>query len=344
MSGGATLREVSNLSVSVVSNIEEVGSAEWDGLARRPEYSPFLEYGFIYSLECSGCVSASTGWYPCHFLARDEGRLVAAAPAYLKTHSMGEFIFDQGLAQAAASMGVPYYPKLVAGFPFTPSPGYRIMVDPDYPEREVARLFLERMYALRDLNNLGSVSVLFTEPGWKPPRIAEEITPENRNMLAWVHQYFLWENRNYGSFDDFVSCFSRNQRRNILRERSSINGAGVQVRVLEGDALSAQLMGRMYDFYRNTNANFGPWAAFFLNERWFQDVLELWRERILIFASFEAGNENLEDVLALSMVIRKGQRMVGRYWGCARFVKNLHFELCYYAPIEYAIREGCALF
>ena len=327
MTSGADRR----LLLSITDSICSIESEAWNRLAVRDEYSPFLEYEFLASVEESGCASAETGWYPRHFIIKYSGRLVAAAPAYVKTHSMGEFVFDQGLAQAVMDMGLTYYPKLVATLPFTPSPGYRFLVDPDYDRETIIHAILRGMKTFRDQTELGSTSILFADPEW------EGIPEVPDSMLQWAHQYFIWENENFTGFDDYVSRFKKSQRRNIMRERASIRDAGIGIRVLTGVELNKSVMDRMYDYYRTTNENFGPWAAFFLNRDWFRNIGRRWPNRVMIFGAWLPGES---EPVAMSMVVRKNKMMVGRYWGCRHYVRNLHFELCYYAPVEYAIREG----
>jgi predicted N-acyltransferase len=329
------------LELSVVDRITAVESGDWNRLAGMDHYSPFLEHEFLASVEESGCAAPETGWYPRHFLLKKGGTLVAAAPAYVKTHSMGEFVFDQGLAEAVSGMGMTYYPKLVATLPFTPAPGYRFLIDSGYSEQSVTDILLKGMETFTRQSGLGSYSILFTWPDWEQNLIrwAEDTGPEP--VSRWSHQYFLWENDGYSSFTDFAGRFRKNQRRNILRERSSIRDSGIEIRTLTGSQLTEPVMDRMFEFYESTNSQFGPWAAYFLNRDWFHYIREHWSERIVIFAAYLSRES---DATAMSMVVRKKNMMVGRYWGAERFIPNLHFELCYYAPVEYAIREGISTF
>ena len=330
------------MTLSLVDDIRSVESDGWNRLARRADYSPFLEHEFLAAAESSGCASPESGWYPRHFVLKKGGRIVGAAPAYIKTHSMGEFIFDQGLAQAAAEMGHDYYPKLVGTLPFTPSPGYRIMADPDFDEKAIVTAVMEGMRSYRDHAGLSSHSLLFVEPEWESLLdVTADSSTSTSGFLRWAHQYFLWENDGYRSFDDYLSRFSKNQRRNIRRERTSVRDSGIRIETLKGNDLNDLIMDRMYDFYESTNRNFGPWAAFFLNRTWFRDIARLWNDRIVIFGAWAGGRA---DPLAMSFLVKKGRHLVGRYWGASEFVKNLHFELCYYAPIEFAVNEGCLTF
>ena len=339
------------LTLSIAGNINDIPAEEWNRIASNDLYSPFLEHEFLASVEATGCADPENGWYPRHFVLRSDERIIAAAPAYAKTHSMGEFVFDQGLAQAVMSMDKEYYPKLVATLPFTPSPGYRFLTDPEYDEFFLTQTLSEGMRAYRDEAGLASHSLLFADPAWET--ISFLARPEDRSVspegaasapegfLPWVHQFFLWENDSYRSFDDYLARFNKNQRRNIRRERQSVAESGLCVEALTGSALTEAAMDRMFEFYRSTNENFGPWAAFFLNREWFHHIGRRWSHRVILFSAIRPENGS---TVAMSMLVRKGTRLIGRYWGASEHVPNLHFELCYYAPIEFAVAEGIESF
>ena len=322
--------------LSIIDDIRSVEAGEWNRLAAPETCSPFLEHEFLASFEASGCAAPENGWYPRHFILKDSGRLIAAAPAYARTHSMGDFIFDQGLAQAAAEMGKDYYPKLIATLPFTPSPGYRFLVDSDYDESAITGMILSGMKSYAGSAGLHSVSILFADPAWHTLSGAL-----GENWLRWVHQYFLWENPGYTDFEDYMSRFAKNQRRNIRRERESVRDQGIRVEIRSGGLLNESLMDKVFDFYESTNRQFGPWAAFFLNREWFRDIGKRWSNRILVFTALREGSA---DPIAMSLLVRKNSHLIGRYWGASEFVRNLHFELCYYAPIDFAIAEGLDFF
>lgn len=338
-----------HLILSVVEDLRSIEADEWDALASSDGISPFLEYGFLTSLEAAGCCGPDTGWHPRHFVLKSEGSLVAAAPAYIRTHSMGDFIFDQGLAQAAMEMGHDYYPKLVATLPFTPSPGYRFLVHPDLDETAITRLLVSGMDSFAMKAGLHSVSILFADPEWQVikrvlhPGIRQtgDEIPASDIWLEWIHQYFQWKNTGYRDFDGFLAGFRKKTRRSILRERQSISSNGIRVNLISGEGADESLTDRMFDFYRSTNEHFGPWAAFFLNRSWFHEVILRWGKRVLFFAAYRFDDE---QPVAMSMLIRKDKSLIGRYWGTSVFIPNLHFELCYYAPLEYAIEEGLESF
>lgn len=332
--------------LSVVNDISTIDCDEWNRLAAREVYSPFLEHEFLASVEAAGCASPESGWYPRHIVLHCGKRVVGAAPAYAKTHSMGEFVFDQGLAQAIMGMEKKYYPKLVATLPFTPSPGYRFLTDPALEEAAVVRTLLDGMRLYRDQAELASHSLLFVDPDWEVFHKGLWNTGGARKdpdpvFQSWAHQYYLWENDAYADFEDYLSRFSKNQRRNICRERSSIQAQGVRVKCLTGSDLTEAIMNHMFDFYKLTNDSFGIWGAYFLNRAWFHEIGRRWNQRVVIFAAFQGDRD---EPVAMSLLVRKGGQIIGRYWGASVFIRNLHFELCYYAPIDYAIREGITTF
>lgn len=327
--------------IRIVDGMDSINPEQWKLLTKDKHYSPFLEYEFLYSLEKSKAASAETGWYPQHFLLLHGECLVGAAPAYIKSHSMGEFIFDQGLAQSLIDMGKSYYPKLVATLPFTPSPGYRFLTCADYDENIITQAIMDAMKKYRNQLGLASHSLLFVDPKWKTlPHLYPSSNTET-GFCKWAHQFYLWENESYSCFDDYLACFKKKQRRNIKRERLSVKNSGIHIKCLNENELNEPTMELMFDFYRNTNMQFGPWAAFFLNREWFIEIGRTWKHRVIIFVAYR---ENQKKPIAMSFLVRKDNQLIGRYWGTSEDIPNLHFELCYYSPIEFAIRENLKTF
>jgi len=318
------------MQLSIVSTLDSISRQEWNRLAERDEYSPFLEYQFLHSLELTGCTIPDTGWYPNHFVLSKPDGLVGVAPAYVKTNSNGEFIFDQDIAARVIEVGLDYYPKLVATLPFTPCPGYEFLTSERVDTEEQNSRIIEGMRDFTYRSKCGSASILF------PSSCFDEKLQAVEHLKPWRHQYFLWLNEGYGTFDDYLHRFNKNQRRNIARERASIRNRGIAIRIHTNEEIDSYLMSLMFKFYCNTNQRFGPWGAFFLNEEWFCYIAEVWAHRIILIAAYLP---EYEVPIAMSMLIRKNQHLYGRYWGDMFYVPNLHFELCYYAPIEYAITQ-----
>lgn len=316
--------------LSIVNSIDSISSREWNQIAEKDEYSPFLEYQFLHSVELTGCVAPDKGWYPNHFVLRGPDGIIGAAPAYVKTNSDGEFIFDQGIAAQVIASGLYYYPKLLATLPFTPCPGYKFLSSDKADTEEQNSRIIEGMREFTYRGGYGSSSISF------PSSDFDEELKGVEHLNPWSHQYFLWLNEDYRTFDDYLHCFNKNQRRNIARERASIRNQGIEVKIYTGEKINSFLMSLMFRFYYNTNRKFFPWGAYFLNEEWFSHIAGVWAHRIILIAAYLP---KYEMPIAMSMLIRKNQHLYGRYWGDAFYIPNLHFELCYYTPIEYAIAQ-----
>lgn len=316
-----------------ISNIRECNRDEWNRLADRYA-TPLLDWGWLRVLEDSGSVSPDYGWIPHHLLLYRDGRLVGAAPLYVKTQSHGEFVFDYAWADVAGQIGIPYYPKLVAMSPLTPAVGYRFLVDQGEDEATVIREMIDVILEFCEENSLHGFSIL-----WPEADFARMV--DRSRFTAWQHQHFRWERDNLGSFDDYLAIFNKNQRRNIRRERESLARQAIQVESVPGGEASELYYRRMYEYYSSTNDQFGPWAARFLTEEFFDMLPEACPERVLFTAAHENGSD---DPVGLAMLLHKKDRIIGRYWGARRFVNNLHFNLCYYEPIDWALHNGVSVF
>ncbi|WP_455382128.1 GNAT family N-acetyltransferase [Salinispira pacifica] len=322
-----------------ISSINEVEAAEWNRLAL-PLSTPFLEWEFLHVLEESGSIAPRHGWLPMHLTLRRDGELVAAAPLYLKGHSTGEFVYDYMWVDVAQQLGVKYYPKLVGMIPATPSVGYRFLVAPEEEEEQVTDLLLEEIDQLCKKNGIAGLAFNFVDSDWY--RFMKRYS-----FNCWRHQSFLWENEEFSSFDDYLQVFNKNQRRNIRRERASMEAQGITIRAFQGEEIPERYFPLMFRFYERTNDQFGMWAARYLNRRFFEQVSEF-RHRLLYIAAFAPnsanGNGDGGDPVAMSFLSVKDNLLVGRYWGTTHYFDNLHFNACYYAPIEWAIEHGISYF
>jgi len=321
------------------ASISEIPAADWNSLAR-PNPSPFMEWEWLAALERSGSITPQNGWQPYHALLRRGKQTSAVAPLYLKSHSMGEFVFDFAWADVAEQMDVPYYPKLVGMSPATPSVCFRPLIAPTEEPDEVHSTLLAGIDVLLEELELGACAFNYVEEGF-----ADEA--ERHGYIRWKHQNFIWENPGLRDFEDYLALFRKNQRRNIRRERASIAQQGLEIRVLQGAELTTELLSLMNSYYRKTNEQFGPWAARFLSNEFFPllgeaSVREFTERSVVIVAAYDPNAG--PDPIALSFLVRKGEMLFGRYWGAAAFYENLHFELCYYRPIEWAITEGIRSF
>ena len=321
-------------SVVWLKSIAEVDQARWDLLAR-PLPTPFLEWQWLYQMEVSKSTTAETGWLPHHLTVWSHGELIAAAPLYIKTHSAGEFVFDQAWADVARHLKVSYYPKLVGMSPFTPMIGYRFLMAPAEEENALTRYMVNEIVQLCRRYGLSGCSFLFVDPHWRRRML-------NHRFISWQHQSFVWQNADYRAFEDYLAVFNSNQRHNIRRERQSIAKQGVELKILEGHDIPQNFFSEIYSFYARTNDKFGPWGCKYLTESFFKGLAESYRQRLVFVGAFEKTHP--DSPIGLALLVRKRDQLFGRYWGCSKEVKHLHFNACYYRPIEWAIANGIRCF
>jgi len=335
------LLPVAEYQISIASRMSDVAKAEWDAVAGRD--SPLLSWGALALLEESGSIVPETGWTPAHFLLRrrDEGggRLIAAAPFYVKTHSWGEFVFDFEFAELAQRMGATYYPKLVGMVPATPAPAWRVLTAPGEDNAALTRLLLEAAEKTAVDAELGGIHLLW--PDLACAASCLDASRAEERWLRWDHQSFLWSDEGFGDFAGFLDSFSKNMRRNVRREREAVQAAGVETRIIAPSEAGPEVLELMADLYESHNARFGPWAAKFLTRDFFLRLPEFMPTGWLLSAAFDRG---AALPFALAFLFEGRDRLYGRYWGALREQPGLHFELCYYLPIEYALGRGIASF
>jgi hypothetical protein len=301
----------------------------WDTLARQAP-SPFLRWQWLHQLEVSQSVAPRTGWLPCHLTVHRGDRLVGGAALYLKRHSQGEFVFDQPWARLAQRLRVRYYPKLVGMVPFTPVAGYRFLMAAEEDQAELNTRMIGAIDALCRAEELGGCHLLHVDPEW-----AAQLG--RFGFATWVHPAFIWRNRGFRDFSDYLDRFNSDQRRNIRRERRSMHAQGLHLEVLTAQQLDPAMAPRLYRFYSRTNDKFGPWGCKYLTEEFFHGIIDTFRQHLaLVVATPRDGG----DALGLSLLVVGDRRLYGRYWGSARDVPQLHFNACYYTPIEWAIAQG----
>ena len=303
----------------------------WNSLAE-PLDSPFFEWDWLRLLEDSGSVCPERGWYPRHLLLHSGGRLVGALPMYLKWHSDGEFVFDQLWAEAAERLGLPYYPRLVGVTPFTPATGLRFLTDPTCNQPSLSRQMFETIEQYCRNNGVQGAALLFTEPEFSA-------TAEEHGFTTWQHQGYLWRNKNFHTFDDFLATVNANRRKAIRHERKALAASGITVEIVTGDDIPDSFFPLMRQLYDKTNAKFGPWGCRYLTPELFDGLAAAFRHRLAFAAAYRPGRH---DPVAMALLAYKGDRLLGRYWGAFEDIPFLHFELCYYAPIAWAIAHGIA--
>ncbi|WP_009632578.1 GNAT family N-acetyltransferase [Synechocystis sp. PCC 7509] len=320
--------------VAWINKIAEVPQAAWDALAM-PLKTPFLEWEWLNNLESSGSAIPQAGWLPNHLTIWRDRTLIAAAPMYLKGHSYGEFIFDQQWAEVSQRIGVDYYPKLLGMSPFTPAVGYRFLIAPEEDEDEMTGLMIRAIDYFCDRQNISGCHFLYVDPEWKP-------VLERHGFTAWLHHSSIWQNQEFKSFDDYLTIFNANQRRNIKRERKAVEKQSLQLQVLTGDEIPKSLFPLMYSFYADTCDKFGWWGSKYLTKGFFEQLYAHYRHRVVFVAAYNELDKR--QPVGMSFCLTKGDRLYGRYWGSFQDIDCLHFDACYYAPIEWAIHQGIQTF
>lgn len=322
-------------SVAWINRMADIPQAAWDAFAK-PLATPFLEWDWLNHLETSNSAVPNAGWLPNHLTLWRDRTLVAAAPLYLKGHSYGEFVFDQQWAELAQRLGIQYYPKLLGMTPFTPATGYRFLIAPGEDEDLLTELMVSEIDHFCDRNRISGCHFLYVDPDWQP-------VLERHGFTPWLHHSFLWENQGYQTFDDYLARFNANQRRNIKRERKAIATAGLELRPLTGDQIPKPLFSLMYDFYSDTCDKFGWWGSKYLTRHFFEQLHATHRDQVVFFGAYREGADDRHP-LGMSFCITKGDQLYGRYWGSFEEIDCLHFNACYYAPIEWAIAHNIRTF
>ena len=310
--------------------IADVPQADWDALAM-PLKTPFLEWDWLHNLEISQSVTANTGWLPNHLILWRDKTLIAAAPLYLKGHSQGEFVFDQQWAELASRLGIEYYPKLLGMTPFTPAEGYRFLMAAGEDEEEITAVILHEIDSFCVKHRIPGCHFLYVDPQWRP-------ILERQGFTTWLHHNYVWENANFQTFDDYLTGFNANQRRNIKRERKAVEKAGLKLQALTGEEIPNSLFPLMYDFYADTCDKFGWWGSKYLTKNFFEQLHHNYRHRVVFFAAY--NEQDPRQPVGMSFCLFKEDKLYGRYWGSFQDIDCLHFDACYYAPIEWAIAHG----
>ena len=321
-------------SLSWINTVAEVPKDAWNALAI-PLQTPFFEWDWLNNLEASQSATAESGWLPYHLTLWRDRTLIAAAPLYIKGHSYGEFVFDHQWADLAYRIGVEYYPKMVGMSPFTPAQGYRFLIAPGEDEDEITSLMVRQIDYFCKKQHISGCNFLYVEPDFRP-------VLERQGFTTWVHHSYIWQNQDFTTFDDYLSAFNANQRRNIKRERKAVTKAGLQFQALSGDDIPKELFPLMYDFYADTCDKFGWWGSKYLTKHFFESLYENYRHRVVFFAAY--SEEDNSQPVGMSFCLYKGEKMYGRYWGSFKQIDCLHFDACYYSPIEWAIENNIQLF
>ncbi|HTC02054.1 MAG TPA: GNAT family N-acetyltransferase [Xanthobacteraceae bacterium] len=333
-------RDRAELRVHAVGAIGQVPAAEWDACANPTScaatvaeaqridqenvYNPFISHDFLSALEESGSVGGRSGWQAQHLIVKTaDGAPLATAPCYVKSHSRGEYVFDRGWAEAYERAGGSYYPKLQVAVPFTPATGRRLLVKPG-PHADIARQTVAAgLIELCRLDEASGVHVTFaTEPEFK--FLGE------RGFLQRTDQQFHWENSGYATFDDFLAALSARKRKTIRRERRDALANGVTVHWLTGSELTEAAWDAFFDFYMETGSR--KWGRPYLTREFYSLAGDKMRDRIVLMMAKRAGRW-----IAGAINFIGSHTLFGRHWGAIEHHPFLHFELCYYQAIDFAI-------
>ncbi|WP_411286576.1 GNAT family N-acetyltransferase [Phenylobacterium sp.] len=316
--------------VKVHRRIAEVGRDAWQACAGNPAYAgnPFIGYDFLNAVEEAGCAVERTGWGPQHLSVDDaDGRVAAVLPLYVKSHSQGEYIFDHAWADAYERAGGRYYPKLLSAAPFTPATGARLLVRPDVDANEGRGLLLGGALTLCERYGASSFHVNFPdEDEWR--------WMGKQGLALREGQQYHWENRGYATFDDFLGALSSGRRKTIRRERRDA-GADLEILALTGADITEAHWDAFFGFYLDTGAR--KWGQPYLNRLFFSLLGERMADRVLLVMARRGGRW-----IAGALNLIGDDCLYGRNWGAVEEVPFLHFELCYYQAIEWAIGRGLA--
>jgi uncharacterized protein len=312
------------LTLAVVTEIDRIGAGEWDACAGTE--NPFVCHAFLKALEDSGSASARTGWLPHHLALRDaDGRLLGAAPMYLKGHSYGEYVFDFGWANAYEEAGGRYYPKLQVSVPFTPATGPRLLAHPDAPA-EAAAMLAQGIAKMSQNLKVSSAHVTF-------PRPEEWETLGEAGWLRRLGIQYHWLNQGYSSFDDFLAELNSRKRKAVRKERRTVAQSGVRLHTLTGGDLRPEHWDAFYAFYRDTVDH--KWGQAYLTRDFFHRLGSTMADRVVLVMGEDDGRW-----ICGALNLRGKDTLYGRNWGSTGEYPHLHFEACYYRAIDFAIETG----
>ncbi|SHL15335.1 hypothetical protein SAMN05444414_10667 [Roseovarius marisflavi] len=321
----------SEVVISLHDALAQIGPEAWDACAcpeaaggGRPN-DPFTTYRFLKALEDSRSVGVGSGWQPHYMTAEAEGQVIACAPLYLKSHSQGEYIFDHNWADAYERAGGRYYPKLQVAVPFTPVTGRRFLVRPGFEEIGRAAL-VQGAVETAGRNALSSLHLTFCTED-------EARAGAAMGLMARKTQQYHWVNRGYADFDAFLADLSSRKRKTIRKERARAQGFGGEIEQLTGDQIKPHHWDAIWAFYQDTGAR--KWGTPYLTRAFFDLAHDRLRDDILLVLAHREGR-----VVAGAMNLIGASALYGRYWGCTEDHPCLHFELCYYQAMDFAIAQG----
>jgi predicted N-acyltransferase len=340
----------SEITLEAVSSVSQIPAEDWDACANpagapdcrdgpaspgtkgrsrggsNTAFNPFVSHAFFSAVEASGSASPRTGWGPRHLLARLDGEIAGVVPCYLKSHSQGEYVFDRGWAEAYQRAGGRYYPKLQASVPFTPATGPRLLIRDGADRERIGSALASGLVGLCDATDASSVHVTFArEPEWK--------LLAAHGFLQRTDQQFHWRNEGYGSFDDFLATLNSRHRKAIKRERREALAAGITIHALNGSDITEDAWDAFFDFYMETGSR--KWGRPYLTRAFFSLIGESMARDVLLVMAKREGRW-----IAGAINFIGSETLFGRNWGAIEHHPFLHFEVCYYQAIDFAIRHG----
>ncbi|GIL40587.1 GNAT family N-acetyltransferase [Roseiterribacter gracilis] len=310
--------------LTVVERIADLDPAAWNACAGAD--NPFVAHEFLHALEASGSATAETGWLPQHLVLTHDNILLGVVPCFLKSHSYGEYVFDHGWAQAYERAGGRYYPKLQVAVPFTPVPGPRLLIRPEFDRAPIAAALIDGLQSLAAAHRASTVHATFLND-----RDADAFAAAG--WLAREGVQYHWANDGYATFEDFLGALSSAKRKAIRRERRAVAAAGVEIVAVSGDELNSSHWDAFWRFYRSTSDR--KWGSPYLTRRFFDRLGETMADRVVLILARRDGRW-----IGGALNLIGSDTLFGRNWGATEDVPFLHFEACYYKAIEFAIERG----
>ena len=318
--------------VEVKLSIKEISKEIWNELTNEIN-NPFYEWTWLKNLEISKSVSRETGWQPLYFVAYKNEEILGIAPLFLKNHSYGEFIFDQSFARLAQELNLNYYPKLIGMSPYSPVNGYQFLYKKNEDKKEITNLLINHIESFAITNKILSCNFLYIDESWGNHL-------KSLGYHKWINSSSEWRSNGEKTFDDFLCRFNSNQRKNIKKERKSITKQDVKVEIFNEDDINQEILKKMHNFYEQHCSRWGVWGSKYLTSTFFEKIVAN-KKNISLFS---ASKNDSNDIFAMSMCVKNKNNLWGRYWGSQEDISNLHFELCYYQPIEWAIKNSIHFF
>ena len=312
------------ITIETVSSLAEIGRDRWDALANPASkpYNPFIAYDFLEAMEASGSARPETGWQPVHLVMKRDGAIRGVMPSYLKGHSQGEYIFDHAFADAYRRAGGRYYPKLLSAVPFTPATGRRLLAATD----EDRTLLLEGAGQVMEKLGVSGAHINFLQAD-------EAALAEKAGYAVRFGEQYHFEDKGFGDWNGFLDALASRKRKALKKERGAIAASDLTVEWITGKEIEEKHLDAFWWFYQDTGAR--KWGTPYLTRTAFNLLAERMADRLLFILARRG-----DDYIAGALNMIGGDTLYGRYWGCSEHVPFLHFELCYYQAIDFALAHG----